>query len=432
MDCRAEVMAMPTELPTSVDIEKLGTQAEAMIMALGAISAEPERLVRLFLTPEHRRAADLVATWMRGLGLEVSEDALGTVRGSLSAAGGSRRLLIGSHIDTVVDAGKYDGIFGIVAGILAAGHFAQNGRAPSFGVDVLAFGDEEGSRFPTTLNSSAAAAGLFDPRRLVQADKNGVTLQAAIETYGKNPQDIPAAAYRRGGTAAYVEVHIEQGPVLEAKNQPLGVVTAIVGQTYLNVEILGEAGHAGTVPMMLRRDALAGAAELIHLAEQLGRNQRADVVATVGRLNVQPNASNVIPAHAVFTLDVRATTDQARRDFVERFRAEARAAADRRQLGLTITQTRDTATTPCDPRLQDLFAAAITHVGGEPYRLGSGAGHDGQSMAKLCPVGMLFVRCRGGVSHSPMEYASPRDLGMAVAALIHFIDNFDPNVFPAA
>lgn len=431
MDCRAEVMAMDSA--TSLDIDVLGDRAEAMVLALGAISAEPARLVRLFLTPEHRRAADLVATWMRAAGLEVGEDALGTVRGHLpAAAGGSkRRLLIGSHIDTVVDAGKYDGVVGVVAGILAAGHFARRDPPLRFAVDVLAFGDEEGSRFTATLNSSAAVAGVFNPVRLAQTDRDGVTLEAAIAAYGKNHRDIPAAAYRHGEAAAYVEVHIEQGPVLEARQQALGVVTAIVGQSYLNVELLGEAGHAGTVPMMLRRDALAGAAELIHLGEQFARQQRADVVATVGRLAVQPNASNVIPAHVVFTIDIRATSDQMRRDFIERFRAEARAVADNRHLGLTITQMRDTATTPCDPRLQQLFADAILRLGGEPYRLGSGAGHDGQSMAKLCPVGMLFVRCRGGVSHNPMEYASPRDLGLAVAALIDFIENFDPDEMTA-
>lgn len=424
---------MATDSTSSLDIDALGAQAEAMVLALGAISAEPARLVRLFLTPEHRRAADLVATWMRGAGLEVSEDALGTVKGRLPAPAGAAgpRLLIGSHIDTVIDAGKYDGILGVIAGILAAGYFARRGRPLRYGIDVLAFGDEEGSRFSATLNSSAAVVGQFNPAHLVQTDRDGVTLQSAIAAYGKDPRDIPTAAYRRGEAAAYVEVHIEQGPVLEANNQALGVVTAIVGQSYLNVEILGEAGHAGTVPMMLRRDALAGAAELIQLAERMARQQRVDIVATVGQLNLRPNASNVIPAHAVFTVDIRATSDAARRDFVERFRAEARRIADSRHLGLTITQTRDTATTPCDPRLQEKFAEAIAWLGGEPCRLGSGAGHDGQAMAKLCPIGMLFVRCRGGVSHNPMEHTSRRDLGFAVAALIHFIADFDPDEFAA-
>jgi allantoate deiminase len=412
--------------PQSPHIDDLGARAETMIMTLGAISAEPSRLIRRFLTPEHRRAADLVARWMRDAGLAVDEDALGTVRGRLAGAG-ARRLLIGSHIDTVVDAGKYDGPFGVIAGILAAAHFARAKGGLPFGLDVLAFGDEEGSRFPATLASSAAVAGVFDQARLEQADPDGITLAQAIVGFGKNPQDISEAAYPRGDAAAYIEVHIEQGPVLEARNMPLGVVTAIVGQTYFSVELSGEAGHAGTVPMTLRRDALAGAAEIVRLAEAFGREHR-DVVATVGHLSVQPNATNVIPSHVELTLDLRSTSDESRRALAERFRSEVRSIADRRQLGLTITQTRNTNTTACDPRLQDQLAAAIATVaGGEALRLGSGAGHDGQAMARLCPVAMLFVRCRGGVSHNPMEYASPRDMGLAVAALIEFIAKFDPS-----
>jgi allantoate deiminase len=417
--------------PVQIDVAELGARAETMIAALGAISAEPTRLVRRFLTPEHRSAADQVAAWMREAGLAVSEDALGTVRGHLPG-GGPQRLLIGSHIDTVIDAGRYDGIFGVVAGILALRHIARNGRKLSFGVDVLAFGDEEGSRFPTTLSSSAAIAGIFEAACLVQRDRDGVTLADAIRAYGKNPDNIPAAADVRQEAAAYVEVHIEQGPVLEAANQPLGVVTAIAGQTYLTIELSGEAGHAGTVPMLLRRDALAGAAELIRFAETLAREHRDDVVATVGRISVAPNAANVIPGNVTFTLDLRTTADDTRLAVANRFCAKAGVIAERRHLGLAITQSRDTPTTPCDASLQDQFTAAAKAVGCNAPRLGSGAGHDGQAMAKLCPIGMLFVRCRGGISHNPAEYASPHDMGLAVAALVEFIVRFEPDVFPAS
>jgi len=417
-----------TAAANSIDIDDLGARAETMIEALGVISEEPTRLVRRFLTPEHRRAADLVAAWMREAKLDVGEDALGTVRGHLAGAS-PKRLLIGSHIDTVVDAGRYDGIFGVVAGILAARHIARSGIPLPFSIDVLAFGDEEGSRFPATLASSAAVAGIFDPARCAQVAADGATFGDAIRAYGNNPDDIAAAAYRRDNVAAYVEVHIEQGPVLEADNQPLGVVTAIAGQTYFTVEFSGEAGHAGTVPMRLRRDALAGASEAILFAERVAREYRGEVVATVGRLVLTPNAANVIPGNVTFTLDLRTTSDQTRRDVAERFRNEARAIAERRHLGLAITQTRDTPTTPCDIRLQDGFAAAASALGYKAPRLPSGAGHDGQAMSKLCPVGMLFVRCRGGVSHNPAEYASPRDMGIAVAALIEFILRFDVGAF---
>jgi allantoate deiminase len=408
----------------ALDIDNLGKRAETMIEQLGRISSEPDRLTRLYLSPEHRRAADQVAAWMRDAGLAVSEDALGTVRGRLEGASG-KRLLIGSHIDTVIGAGKYDGIFGVVAGVLAAGHVARGGEKPPFGIDVLAFGDEEGSRFSTTLSSSAAVAGNFRMDSLSQVGRDGVTLADALAAYGKNINDIPAAAYKRGEVAGYMEVHIEQGPVLEARSQPLGVVTAIVGQTYLNVEIRGEAGHAGTVPMDLRRDALAGAAEIVGVAERFALAQKDMLVATVGRLSVEPNATNVIPAKVTFTLDLRAAGDGVRSDFAEWFRGEAAAICTRRKLTLSISQPRNTTTTPCDPHLQDLLAQSIEATGGEALRLPSGAGHDGQSMAKLCPIGMLFVRCKGGVSHNPAEYTRPHDMGIAVAALIDFIGRFD-------
>jgi allantoate deiminase len=194
---------------SALDPEVLGARAYAMIAELAAISSEPNRLVRLFLTPEHRRAADLVATWMQKAGLAVSEDALGTLRGRFGTA--RRRLLIGSHLDTVIDAGKYDGPLGVIAGILAAEPFAKAKTKLPFGIDVLAFGDEEGSRFPATMISSSACAGVFEHEALGSADANGITLTAALRAYGKMPQDIPAAAYRPQDAAAYVEVHIEQG-----------------------------------------------------------------------------------------------------------------------------------------------------------------------------------------------------------------------------
>src|SRR4051812_44206746 len=351
------------------EIDALGARAEAMVNALATISAEPDRLVRLFLTPEHRRAADRMAEWMRAAGLTVSEDALGTVRGRFEGHGG-KRLLIGSHIDTVIDAGKYDGPFGVIAGILAAEHFRD--KQLQFGIDVLAFGDEEGSRFPVTLASSSACAGVFREATLALADRDGLTLHDAIKAYGKDPAAIAAAAYRREEAAAYVEVHIEQGPVLETRNQPLGVVTAIVGQTYLNVEFVGQAGHAGTVPMALRRDALAGAAEAISLGERLARETGGEVVATVGHIAVAPGAVNVIPGNVAIIFDIRSGSEPARARLVDALKAGLREIADRRHLGLTITSTREVATTSCHPVIQDQLAEAIRALGAEPPRLASG------------------------------------------------------------
>ncbi|MGH6728387.1 MAG: M20 family metallo-hydrolase [Pseudolabrys sp.] len=411
---------------SDIDPAALGARAETMIQTLGSVSADSKRLVRQFLTPEHRRAADMIAGWMREQNLSVSEDALGTVRGRWPAGNGGKKLLIGSHIDTVVDAGMYDGPLGVIAGILAAGHFAKAGRRLGFGIDVLAFGDEEGLRFPATLASSTACAGIFDFSTLELADGDGITLAQAIANYGQNVGDISAAAYLRDTAAAYVEVHIEQGPVLELGHRPLGVVTSIAGQTYLNVQLLGEAGHAGTVPMRQRRDAFAGAAEVTLLAERLAQETEGEVLATIGHVTIPGAASNVIAGNVALIVDIRSGSDAARARFVEHLRAQMRGIAERRQLGLLVTSTRDVATTPCDPTLQEGFATAVTAVGAQPLRLSSGAGHDGTAMAKLCPIGMLFVRCRGGVSHNPLEYASPADLGLAVAALIRFIERFEP------
>src|SRR5438477_5265309 len=318
-------------VPIQLDPEALGRRAEAMLQELAAISAEPERLVRLYLTPEYRRAADLVALWMRETGLDVFEDALGNVRGR---AGAAPRLLVGSHIETVIDAGRYDGTLGVVAAVLAYDTLARAGAKPAFGVELIAFGDEEASRFPTTLSTSAALAGHFDPKTLQLKDPAGVTYAEALRAYGKNPDDIASAALQPLEAAAYVELHIEQGPVLEAEDEPLGVVTAMVGQTRLLIEVKGEAGHAGTVPMNLRRDALAGAAEMTLAAETIGQG---GLVATVGMIEARPGAVNIIPGSVRFTLDLRAAADAARNQAIAAFRQECERIAARRKLDVVLT-----------------------------------------------------------------------------------------------
>jgi allantoate deiminase len=407
------------------DATALGVRAEAMISELAAISAEPVRLVRLFLTPEHRRAADLVAGWMRAAGLTVSEDALGTVRGRFGDA--KRRLLIGSHIDTVIDAGKYDGPLGVISGILAAEQFARAKAALPFGIDVLAFGDEEGSRFPATMTSSSACAGVFEHEALATADPGGVTLTEALRGYGKDLKGISAAAYRSDEAAGYVEVHIEQGPVLESKGEPLGIVTGIVGQVRLRVTVTGEAGHAGTVPMNLRHDAYAGAAEMALALEKIAREHPEDgMVGTVGRIEAVPGAVNIIPGRVLFTVDLRSLTDALRVAATEHFVAEAARIAKARGLTVSIEPFHEIATAHCAPALQDALAASVTELGHTPIRLPSGAGHDAQVMARLCPAAMLFVRCRGGVSHNPAEFTSVADMGLAIAALTKFIERFKP------
>ena len=401
----------------SINAAELGVRAEAMIKTLAPVSSDPNRLVRLFLSAEHRRAADITAQWMREAGLTVTEDALGTLRGRI---GEGPRLLIGSHLDSVVDGGNYDGPLGVIAGILSVAHF---GGKPPLPIDVLAFGDEEGSRFPSTLSSSAACAGAFENETLKLADQNGVSFGDALKAYGKNAAEIPAAAYKPGEALGYVEVHIEQGPLLEKENQPLGVVTGIVGQSRFGVTVTGEAGHAGTVPMTMRRDALAGSAEMALAAERIGRAGD-QMVATVGRIAAMPGATNIIPGQVIFTVDLRCMDDKTRHAAVTHFENEARRIAAARKLDVEFDYFHDAKAAACDGRLQDLLAAAIGDLGGRAIRMPSGAGHDAQMMAKLCPSSMMFVRCRAGISHNPAEFCAPADMGVAIAALIRFIERF--------
>ena len=406
---------------------ELGIRAEAMLAELAAFTDGDGNLTRLYLSPAHRAAADHVAGWMRGAGLDAGLDALGTVRGRLkpTAAGraGNRRLLVGSHIDTVVNAGRYDGMLGVVAGILAIEEIrARNIQLP-FGVDVLAFGDEEGVRFPTTLVSSSAVAGCLVPSDLEARDADGVALRDALIAFGGDPDASMSAAYARDEVVAYLEVHIEQGPVLEAEGLPFGVVTSIAGQSRFSITVAGEAGHAGTVPMALRRDALAASAEMMLAIENVARAGGAhQMVATVGRLAARPGAVNVIPAEVVFTLDIRADADAPRLAAIAELDGRIREIASRRSVSVIMDKFYESPTTPCAPRLQEAFAGAARDLGVAERRLASGAGHDGHAMHHLTDVGMLFVRCRGGISHNPAEFATIDDMGLAVEALIKAVE----------
>ncbi|MBB3929568.1 hydantoinase/carbamoylase family amidase [Kaistia hirudinis] len=403
---------------------ELGERAQRMIDALAAISADPDRLTRLYLTPEHRRAADLVGEWMTAAGLATRLDAAGTMRGALppgrSGKSANKALLIGSHIDTVIDAGRYDGNLGVVAGILAVEVLKARGIQLPFGLEILAFGDEEGVRFPVTLTSSAVAAGTFDPATLDAADEAGTTLGEALKAFGTDPARLSGEAYDRPGVLGYLEVHIEQGPVLEASNEPLGVVSAIASQSRHRVRIRGEAGHAGTVPMAMRHDALTAAAEIILEIEATARKgKKHSLVATVGHVEVMPGASNVIPADVRFSVDVRAADDAARKAAVETISNFARKIDRRRHVVVGFETVMEKPVARCAPRLQKAIGAAVSAVQGKPARsLMSGAGHDGQSMVQLTDFGMIFVRCRAGISHNPLESVTIDDMGAAVEALV--------------
>jgi allantoate deiminase len=446
---------------------------------LGGISDEPGRLTRTFHSPAMSRANALVSGWMREAGLEVREDAAFNVIGRWpSGRRGAKTLMLGSHLDTVRDAGKYDGPLGVLVALAAVEHVRASGAdALPFHVEVVGFSDEEGVRYQTAYLGSGAMAGTLTRRDLARITEKG----------------IERARRKRGELLAYIEAHIEQGPVLEQRDLPVGVVSAIAGQNRIRVEFHGRAGHAGTTPMDMREDALCGAAEFILAVERIaavksspysppaplfpsgkrgdymksagpgpaprvrteasgaeGKAARAEakpargeteamateakaagekgellggegLVATVGQMSVEPGASNVIPGAVVLSLDVRHARDARRVAAVRKLEGEACAIAKRRRLTLVWTPVQESAAVHCDPALTRLLSASVAGQlaprGREVVRLPSGAGHDAVALSSICPVAMLFVRCKGGVSHHPDESVRRADVECAVGVM---------------
>ncbi|HKX38511.1 MAG TPA: M20 family metallo-hydrolase, partial [Burkholderiales bacterium] len=300
--------------------------------ALARHSELPGGLTRVFLSPEARAASDKVLGWMREAGMQARLDAIGNAAGRYEGERpGLPCLMLGSHLDTVRDAGKYDGMLGVVTAIECVGFLNSKEKRLPFAIEVIGFGDEEGVRFGTTLLGSRAVAGLFDEGILEAKDQIGKTMRDALREFGLDAQRIPEVARRKGEVAAYAELHIEQGPVLEAEGLPVGVVTAINGFSRLRATLRGAAGHAGTVPMRLRRDALAGAAECVLAVERIAKGN-AELVGTVGRIEAKPGAINVIPGEAFFTIDVRAPRDELRNRAVSAIRAEVESISRNRNL----------------------------------------------------------------------------------------------------
>ena len=404
----------------------LGARVMRRLDELARFSSEPGALTRLYLSPEHKAAADRVAHWMRDAGMATGLDAAGSVVGRYEgAAPGAPALLLGSHIDTVRDAGRYDGNFGVVAAIEAVAALDACGERLPFAIEVIAFGDEEGVRFPVTLTTSRAVAGILDMAALDAQDAEGISVREALVRFGCDPSAIPRVARRREDVLGYVELHIEQGPVLEAEALPVGVVSAINGASRFAVEVEGVAGHAGTVPMRLRHDAVAAMAEMVLAVERVAL-ETPDLVATVGWVEASPGAVNVIPAHARFTIDMRSPDDAVRKDATDRLEGELHTAAARRGVGLSLRAHYDAPALTCAPALADALERSVAHLGIRPLRLGSGAGHDGLAIGRLCPVGMLFVRCEGGISHNPREAVTEADAGVATLVLLDFLRSLDP------
>jgi allantoate deiminase len=405
----------------------LGEEVVGRINRLAEISEAPDNLTRIFLTPELRAAADLIMTWMREAGMSAHLDAIGNVCGRYEGERpGLPCLMLGSHYDTVRDAGRWDGPLGVLTAISCVADLNKRGRRVPFAIEVVGFADEEGVRFASTLLGSRAVAGTFNELVLASKDSAGVSMREALVQFGLDPDDIGAAARTRGQLLAYVELHIEQGPVLEARGLPVGVVSAIAGATRLAARLTGMAGHAGTVPMALRQDALAGAAECIAAIEQLCRADDGGLVGTVGYLHAMPGATNVIPGQAHFTIDMRAPTDTHRNRAVTEMVRQIEAIAKRRKLELQLDVTHENRTVPCAPWLKTQVAEAVAAEGYPVFELASGAGHDGMAMVDIADVAMVFVRCRGGISHHPDEHVEVADADAGARVLLRLIENFRP------
>lgn len=384
-------------------------RAVAECLRIAAMTEEQGRITRRFLSPPVREVHVLLRARMEKLGMSVRVDGVGNLRGVWLPEGTSERLMMGSHIDTVPDAGAFDGVLG-VAMALEWAELAQQMRFP-IGIELVAFSEEEGVRFGAPFLGSRAVAGRFDAALLELKDADGKTVRDAIRGFGLDPDAIPSAAME--DVAAFVEVHVEQGPVLDVQNAPLAAVSAIVGQTRGSVLFQGQANHAGTTPMHLRRDALAGAAEWITAVESTAK-QTEGLAATTGKIAVKPDAINVIAGEARVSLDVRHAKDRVRTAAVEKLIERARAIAERRKLEMEWKQTMDEPAVPMDERLTQFMADAIEASGFPPIKMTSGAGHDAMVMAGRVPTAMLFLRSPGGISHHPAEAVREEDVEAAL------------------
>jgi len=402
-------------------LAKAAARLSRRLDQLSRVSDERGATTRTFLSPAMHRANVLVGGWMSGAGLTVREDRVSNLIGRLEARRrGAKTLILGSHLDTVRDAGRFDGTLGVLLPIAAVELIRDLGIVLPFAVEVLGFSEEEGVRFSSAYIGSKGYAGRLTKADLRLRDASGVSLIEVLATLEGRRFTPPRPAHARDELLGYLEVHIEQGPVLEAKGRAVGIVSGIAGQTRGRVVFTGGAGHAGTTPMALRRDALAGAAEFILAMEAYAR-ARAPLVATVGMISARPGAANVIPASAVMSLDVRHPVEARRFAALAQLKKLGRAIARRRGLSFSVEVTQDNPSVACSQELSSLLARSVRRHQGDAPALASGAGHDAVIMASMAPVAMLFVRCKEGLSHHRDEFVHPRDLAAALRVVVDFI-----------
>lgn len=390
--------------------------------ALAQVSEEPGRLTRRFATPALDTAIAMCAEWMEAADMRVWRDSIGNLHGRCeSAQPGAKTLLLGSHLDSVRDAGRYDGPLGVLVALASVERLRAMKRQLPFAIEVVAFADEEGVRYHTAYLGSQVLAGCFDISQLALVDEDGVSMADAIREFGGDPEHLVNDALHTENLLGYCEVHIEQGPVLEAHNLPVGIVSAIAGQSRYSIGFTGVAGHAGTVPMTFRRDALVAAAEFVLLVDYVAR-ETPGLVATVGQLSIAQAASNVIPGHVALSLDVRHQNDATREGAVAQIERHAQELAAQHRVELAWTLVQAHASVPCDETLTAALFRAVASHGMRPHILPSGAGHDGVMLAAITPIAMIFVRCAGGVSHNPAESVDAADVAVAIDVLDTFIE----------
>nr|WP_221192112.1 allantoate amidohydrolase [Microbulbifer rhizosphaerae] len=383
---------------------------------LAAISVTEGAICRTYLTDEHRRCNQQVMQWMEAAGMHAYTDAAGNCWGRYPGVEDMEQaLVLGSHLDTVRNAGRYDGILGVLAAIEVVERFHARGRRFPFHIDVVGFADEEGSRFGATLLGSRAVAGQWDPAWLELRDADGIAMAEAFTRFGLDPEQIAQASRAGNKLLGYWELHIEQGPVLEQRGLPLGLVSAIAGARRLQFTLRGRAGHAGTVPMEMRRDALVAAAGAVQIVDAQARHF--GVVATVGKIEARPGSVNVIPGSCHFTLDIRSGDDALRDRALETILREIGEHCECAQVAMEYCEIHGAAAVACAPSLLDAGRRALQRCGLEPLSLPSGAGHDAMAMAAVTDIGMFFLRCREGISHHPDESVTTEDVALALDVL---------------
>lgn len=390
---------------------------------LGRISQSPNYVDRRYLSNEHKQANQTVSKWMKQAQMRTWQDGSGNVWGRYESTNPkAKSLLLGSHLDTVVNGGKYDGMLGVLVPIALIMLLSQQHKTFPFHIDIVGFCDEEGTRFGSTLLGSRALSGKWEESWADLCDEDGISLRQAMLNFGLNFDDIHLSTIPSSAFHAFIELHIEQGPVLEQQDLPVGIVSGIAGAKRLILDVIGMAGHAGTVPMNTRQDSLVGVSEMIVSVEKSA--VQAGIVASVGRIENKPNAVNVISGNTSFSLDIRSDNDNLRDVTLDKILTNFKSIASNRNLKIRWEMTHSAPAVLCDPQLTNALNEATQRANIRPFHLLSGAGHDAMAMAEICPIGMLFTRCYKGISHHPAEAIQSTDVAASVKVLLNFIEGF--------